>query len=335
MTAATLGTLLTAAAAAVAAGIAGRRLAASRPVLGFALRRLALVVPTVIVVHAAAFALMRATPGGPFDTDPRMDPVVRAELAARYRLDRPLFESWLESLAGALRFDFGPSMAWRDADATDILLSGLPVSAALGALALLFAIVLGVPAGIVAALRRGSWIDPVVRVVSSLGLAIPNFLVATALIAAFSFGLGWFPPAGFGTWKHAVLPALALSLPVAAALARLVRTGLLVELPKDHVRTARAKGLGPARVLFVHALPGALGPTVAYLGPAAATVLTGSLVIESMAAIPGMGTHFVSAAMNRDYPLALGAVIIYTVLVSLFNLLADAAHAALDPRIKP
>lgn len=335
MTGATLATLWVAAGVAIAAAYAGRRLATRRPVTAFALRRFALVVPTVVVVHAAAFTLMRATPGGPFDADPRMDPVVRAELAARYRLDRPLFESWLDSLAGALRFDFGPSMAWRDADATDILLSGLPVSAALGTLALLLAILLGVPAGILAALRRGTAIDPLIRTVSSLGLAVPNFLVATALVAVFSFGLGWLPPAGFGTWKHALLPAFALSLPVAAALARLVRTGLLVELPKDHVRTARAKGLSPARVLFIHALPGALGPTVAYLGPAAATVLTGSLVIESMAAVPGMGTHFVSAAMNRDYPLALGAVIIYTVLVSLFNLLADAAHAALDPRIKP
>ncbi len=327
-------TLLITSLVVVALSRTGSRLKHSRPLTAFLARRLAATFITVIVVHACAFALMRAVPGGPFDTDPRMDPIVRANLVARYGLDRPWIESWLSSLGGVFRADFGPSMAWRDNSATEILGAGFPVSAALGALALFFAIVIGVPSGIVAATQRGKWIDPVIRSVSSVGLAVPNFLVATVLISVFGFGLRWLPVAGFGTWRHAILPAFALSLPVAAALARLVRTGLLIELPKDHVRTARAKGLSPLRVLWVHALPGALGPAVAYIGPAAATILTGSLVIESMAAIPGMGTHFVSAAMNRDYPLALGAVVIYTTLVSLFNVFADLAHARLDPRIR-
>jgi oligopeptide transport system permease protein len=314
--------------------LASRALRDRAPRAAFLLRRSAWVVITLVIVFTATFALMRAVPGGPFDAEVAADPEIRAALLRQYGLDRPLPALWADTLGQVLRGDLGPSLKMRDFSVNEILAQGLPRSALLGTLALLLAILAGVPAGVIAAARRGAT-DRAVMAVAVLGLALPNFVVAALLLVPFSFRLGWLPPAGSGSPRHLVLPALALAAPVAAAIARLVRAGMIDQLGRDHVRTARAKGLSPARVLFVHALPPALLPVVAYLAPAAAAVLTGSLVIEAMFAIPGMGSHFVQAALSRDYPLAMGAVLLYTLIVSGLNVAVDAAMTVLDPRVKP
>jgi oligopeptide transport system permease protein len=304
------------------------------PRAAFLLRRSAWVVITLVIVFTATFALMRIVPGGPFDAEVATDPEIRLNLLRQYGLDRPPVLLWADTLAQVLRGDLGPSLKMRDYTVNEILAQGLPRSALLGLLALVLALVTGVPAGVIAAARRGG-VDRAVMAVAVLGLALPNFVVAALLLILFSFELGWLPPAGSGSWRHLVLPAVALAAPVAAAIARLVRAGMIDQLARDFVRTARAKGLSPARVLFVHALPPALLPVVAYLAPAAAAVLTGSLVIEAIFAIPGMGSHFVQAALARDYPLAMGAVLVYTLIVSALNVLVDGLLTVLDPRVKP
>jgi oligopeptide transport system permease protein len=305
------------------------------PRTSFLLRRSAWVVVTVVLVFTATFVLMRLVPGGPFDAEVAADPEIREKLVRQYGLDRPPLALWADTLGQVLRGDLGPSLKMRDYSVNEILAQGLPASALLGTLALLLALLAGVPAGVLAAARHRRVADRAVMAAATVGLALPNFVIAALLLIPFSFRLGWLPPAGFGAPRHLVLPAIALAAPTAAAIARLVRSGMIDQLSRDSIRTARAKGLSPGRVLFVHALPPALLPVVAYLAPAAAAVLTGSLVIEAIFAIPGMGSHFVSAALGRDYPLAMGAVLAYTVLVSVLNVLVDALLSVLDPRIRP
>jgi oligopeptide transport system permease protein len=304
------------------------------PRLAFLMRRSAWVVVTVVLVFTVTFVLMRMVPGGPFDAEVASDPEIRERLIRQYGLDRAPLALWADTLGQILRGDLGPSLKMRDFSVNEILAQGLPSSALLGALALLLALVVGIPAGVIAAARHGGAADRAVMAVAVIGLALPNFVVAALLLIPFSFQLGWLPAAGWGSPRHLVLPAIALAAPTAAAIARLVRAGMIDQLSRDFVRTARAKGLSPARVVFVHALPPALLPVVAYLAPAAAAVLTGSLVIEAIFAIPGMGSHFVQAALSRDYPLAMGAVLLYTVVVSVLNVVVDALLTVLDPRVK-
>jgi oligopeptide transport system permease protein len=304
------------------------------PRLSFLLRRAAWVVITLALVFTATFALMRIVPGGPFDSEVAHAPEIRERLIRQYGLDRPALALWADTLGQVLRGDLGPSLKMRDFSVNEILAQGLPGSALLGALALALALLAGIPAGVIAAARKGGVADRAVMAVATLGLALPGFVVAALLLVPFAFGLGWLPAAGWGSPRHLVLPAVALAAPTAAAIARLVRAGMIDQLSRDYVRTARAKGLSPTRVLFVHALPPALLPVVAYLAPAAAAVLTGSLVIEAIFAIPGVGSHFVQAALNRDYPLAMGAVLLYTLVVSVLNVAVDAVMTVLDPRVR-
>jgi ABC-type dipeptide/oligopeptide/nickel transport system permease component len=303
------------------------------PFLSFLMRRSAWVVVTLVLVFTVTFALMRTVPGGPFDSEVASDPQIKENLIRQYGLDRAPLVQWADTLGQVLRGDLGPSLKMRDFSVNEVLGQGLPRSALLGLVALLLALLAGIPAGVLAAARRGT-ADRAIMAVAVLGLALPNFILAALLLIPFSFGLGWLPAAGSGSARHLVLPAVALAAPIAATIARLVRTGMIDQLSRDFVRTARAKGLSPARVLFVHALPPALLPVVAYLAPAAAAVLTGSLVIEAIFAIPGMGSHFVQAALSRDYPLAMGAVLLYTLIVSTLNVAVDGLLTVLDPRVK-
>jgi oligopeptide transport system permease protein len=318
----------------IALFVAASALRVRAPRLSFFLRRAAWVVVTIVLVFTVTFVLMRIVPGGPFDAEVTADPEIRERLIRQYGLDRPPLALWADTLGQVLRGDLGPSLKMRDFSVNEILAQGLPASALLGALALVLALLAGIPAGVIAAARQGGTADRAVMAVAVLGLALPNFVVAALLLIPFAFELGWLPAAGWGSPRHLVLPAVALAAPTAAAIARLVRAGMIDQLSRDFVRTARAKGLTPARVLFIHALPPALLPVVAYLAPAAAAILTGSLVIEAIFAIPGMGSHFVQAALSRDYPLAMGAVLIYTLLVSVLNVLVDALLTVLDPRVK-
>lgn len=298
------------------------------------LRRLGALAVTLVAVHAAAFLLLRAARGGPFDEARSFPPAVEAALRARYHLDEPLLQQWLRSLAGALRGDFGPSLRYRDVQVGTILADALPVSLTLGVGALAVALLLGVPAGLAAAWNRRRRVDGLVLTASTLALSVPNFVLAGLAIAVFSFGLGWFPPAAGVGWRAWVLPCVCLGLPTAAQLARLTRNAALEVLDGEGPRAARARGLRGAVVRRRHVLRPALAPLLAFLGPTSAALLTGSLVIEQVFALPGLGAHFVQAALNRDYTLALGITVSYTALLGLLTLLADWAMSRVDPRVE-
>lgn len=311
-----------------------RRLRVS--VLGYIARRLMVAVPTLAIIVALSFALMRAAPGGPFDEEQALPPEVRANLEAAYGLDQPAHVQFGRYLAGLLRGDFGPSFKFRDFTVTELIAGGLPVSLAVGAAALALALALGVPMGLAAALERGRFLDRCVMALAVAGISVPVFVIAPLLALAFGIWLGWLPVAGWepGRPSDMVLPVATLALPVVAYVARLTRGSLLEVLQAPWIRAARARGLPVRAILLRHALPAALLPVVSYLGPAAAAVLAGSLVVETLFGLPGMGRHLVQGALNRDYTLVMGMVIVYAALMIALNLLADLACAWLDPRIR-
>ena len=301
----------------------------------YLLRRTAWLFLTLWVVITLSFFLTRAVKGGPFDGERKLPPEIERNLRARYHLDRPLVRQYLDYLeAVAFHLDFGPSMKLRDYSVNRVIRETLPRSAALGVLALLFALLTGVTAGVLAAWKRGSPVDGALMTAAALGIAVPNFVLASLLILLFSFVWPLFPAAGWGSILHLALPALALGSPFAANIARLTRAGMLEVLSEEYILAARAKGLPERRILARHALRGAFLPVLSYLGPAAAGVLTGSLVIERIFAIPGMGDLFVDAALNRDHNLTMGIIVLYTALVYLFNFLVDVAYTLIDPRIR-
>jgi oligopeptide transport system permease protein len=318
----------------------------------FLLRRLLWLALTVWLVVSAAFLVMRATPGGPFSSERALSAEVERSMAARYHLDWPLWRQYLhyvgpfnldergllgtreDLFGGALAGDFGPSFAHRDLWVNDILAQSLPISLVLGALALWIAVVLGLGLGVLSAVRPDGILDHLARICATLGTALPNFVIAGFLILVFAIHLPLFPVAGWGTLRHLVLPSTALALPFAANIARLTRAGMLEALERPHIQTAIAKGLRPAAIVLRHALREALLPVISYLGPAAAGVLSGSLVIEKIFFIPGTGSHFVNSALNRDYTLAMGVTVLYTVLVFVLNTLVDLAYGLLDPRVE-
>ena len=319
----------------------------------FLFKRFLWFVLTLLVVITVSFFLMRGVRGGPFSNERTLHPVIEANLKARYHLDWPQWKQFLHYVGpfnldesglfggdrtrifgGVIAGDFGPSFRYRDFTVNQIIAESLPISVMLGCLALAWAIFLGVTAGLVSALRRGSGLDLAMRLLATLGIALPNFVIAGFLIIPFAFRWELFPAAGWGTIQHMVLPGFALGAPFAAYIARLTRTGMLEILSQDFIRTAFAKGLPGRIVLLRHAIKGGLLPVISYLGPATAGILTGSLVIERIFAIPGTGSHFVNSATNRDYTLAMGVTILYTVLVYGLNTIVDLAYTLLDPRIQ-
>lgn len=301
--------------------------------LSYALRRLAVAVPTLLVIITLSFALERLAPGGPFDQEQTLTPAVRANLDRLYGLDRPLPVQYGRYLAALARGDFGPSLSQRDFTVSELIGQGLPLSVTLGLAAVLLAILAGIPAGVLAALARGRAPDRVLTGLAALGIALPSFVTGPALALLFGVYLHWLPVAGWerGAPRYLVLPVVTLAVPVAAYLARLTRASLLEVLRTNYVRSARARGLGGARVLWRHALRPALLPAVSYLGPAVAFVVTGSLVIETVFALPGSGRYLVQGAIDRDYPLVLGMVIVYAAFTLTLNLLADLLYGWLDP----
>ena len=299
------------------------------------LRRLLQSLPTLFLVVAASFFLIRLAPGGPFDLERPLPPAAMENLRRVYGLDEPLPVQFLRYLGSLARGDFGPSFTFRDLTVADLFARGLPVSATLGGLALVLALGLGLSLGSLAALRRGSPADRLVGALASLGLAVPNFVVAPLLQIAFGLGLAWLPVGGWGGGnpKNLVLPVITLALPHAAGIARLTRAALAEALVLPHIRTQRAMGLSRFRILR-HALRGALLPVVATLGPLAAGLMTGSVVVETIFGLPGIGRYFVDGALNRDYTLVMGTVVLVAVLVIAFNLIADLCAALLDPRVR-
>lgn len=305
--------------------------------LAYVLKRLLGALPTLAVIVVVAFLLVRLAPGGPFDEEQAIPPEIRANLERAYGLDQPLHVQLGRYVAGLARGDFGPSFKFKDFTVTELIAAGLPVSLQLGALAMLAAIGVGLPLGVLAALRHNRALDHLVMAWAVVGIAVPVFVVAPLAALVFGVHLGWLPVAGWspGEWRDMVLPVAALALPVTAYVARLTRGSLLEVLGAPFVRAARARGIGPARVVWRHALPAGLIPVVSYLGPAAAAVLTGSLVVEVLFGLPGLGRYLVQGALNRDYTLVLGMVVVYATVMILMNLLVDVAYAWLDPRVRP
>ncbi|MBK5264040.1 MAG: ABC transporter permease subunit [Alphaproteobacteria bacterium] len=300
------------------------------------LRRLLTAVPTLLCVILASFILMRLAPGGPFDGERALDPLTRAALQSAYGLDRPIHEQAALYIGHLLTGDFGPSLVYRDFTVTQLVAQGLPISLTLGALALILALVGGVALGLYAAVRAGGWMDEAMMLAATLLTALPTFVTGPLLALVFGLWAGWLPVSGLGDGdtSHLVLPVIALALPVMGAIAKLMRASLATILTQDHIRTARARGIAPAIILIRHAMRPALIPVASYLGPAAAGLLTGAVVVETVFALPGLGRYFVQGALNRDYPLVLGVVTLYAGLIILFNLIADLIYGWLDPRMR-
>ena len=304
--------------------------------LRYTLRRLLGAVPTLLILIALAFFMIRVAPGGPFDSEKILLPEIEANLRAAYHLDEPLYQQFFRYLGGLMQGDFGPSFQYQDYSVTELIMAGFPVSLRLGGSAMLLALVIGVFAGSVAALRQNTRTDYALMSVSMTGISIPNFVLAPLLILVFAVYLGWLPAGGLGDGSvlNLILPIISLALPQVAYISRLTRGSMIEVLRSNFIRTARAQGLPARKILIRHALKPALLPVVSYLGPATAAVITGSVVIEQIFSIPGLGRFFVQGALNRDYTLVMGVVVFYGTLIVLFNLLVDLAYAWLDPRVK-
>ena len=299
----------------------------------YLLKRLAFALVTLWAVVTVTFFLARMAPGGPFDGEQRMPPQVEANLRAAYHLDEPITAQYLRYLAMLAKGDLGPSFRQKDFSVNELVAKGLPVSLTIGGFALLLALALGISAGTWAALKRDGRRDRIAVGLATLALAFPPIVVAPTLVLIFAVWLGWLPAGGIGGVWHFVLPVVALSLPYAAAFTRLMRGSVAEVMARPHMLTARAKGLPPLRAVMRHALPSALLPVVSFAGPAAAALLAGSMVVEEVFSLPGLGRYFVQGALNRDYTLVTGTVIVYAALVLASNLLADLVLARLDPRI--
>ena len=304
--------------------------------LRYALRRIAGVFPTLFIIITLSFFVIRIAPGGPFDEEQALPPEIKANLEAAYGLDRPLIEQYGRYLSGLVRGDFGPSFKFKDFSVTELIAQGLPVSLMLGLSAVLLALLIGIPLGTLAALRQNSPTDYGIMSVAVLGIALPGFVTGPLFALVFGLHLRWFPVAGYedGAFEFLVLPVITLALPVIAYIARLTRGSLLEVLRMHFVRTARAKGLPERQVILRHALRPALLPVVSYLGPATAFVITGSLVVETVFGLPGSGRYLVQGAINRDYTLVMGMIVVYGSLTLTLNLIADLLYGWLDPRVR-
>ncbi len=303
--------------------------------LSFILRRFISAVPTLFLIVTISFFLIRVAPGGPFDLEQPLEAKVMENLRRIYKLDRPLIEQYGLYLAALLRGDFGPSFYFRDFTIGELFAQGLPVSMTLGSLALTLAVLVGGTLGTVAAFRQNSWADHLVTGFGTMGLTVPNFVVAPVLQIVFGLTLAWFPVGGWnnGAVRAIVLPVIVLALPQIAVVARMIRASMIEALRSNHVRTLRSLGL-PTSVIVRHALRAASLPVVSYLGPAAAALLTGSVVVETIFALPGVGRYFVEGALNRDYTLVMGTVVMVAVFIMAFNLMVDILYALIDPRVR-
>ena len=303
--------------------------------LRYALLRLLGAIPTLLLVIVLAFLMVHAAPGGPFDDERILPPEIEKNIAAAYNLDQPLPQQFVSYLSGLLQGDLGPSYRYRDRTVSELIGSAFPLSLKLGAMAMLLATVVGVGAGTFAALRKDSAVDRIVMTLAMTGISIPVFVIAPVLVLFLAVQLQWLPAGwtGNGVSRY-LLPVISLALPQIAYIARLTRASMIEVLESDFVRTARAQGLGTATVVRLHALKPAMLPVLSYMGPAIAAILTGSVVVEEIFGIPGLGQHFVRGALNRDYTLVLGIVIFYATLVVLLNLVVDLLYGAIDPRIR-
>lgn len=300
----------------------------------YILQRVFTFVPVLFVIATLVFFMARLAPGGPFDRERSVPPEALAAINAYYNLDAPLFEQYIDYMKGLIQGDLGPSFKKPSRTVNEWILMRFPVSLELGIYALGVALLIGVVAGLIASLRPNSWADYVPMSMAMIGICVPTFVLGPLLVLVFGLWLGWFPVYGWEDPLDKVLPSLTLGASYAAYIARLTRGGMLEVLAQDFIRTARAKGLSEGAVVLKHGLRGGIQPVISFVGPAAANMLSGSFVIETIFQIPGLGREFVQAAFNRDYTMILGSVLFYAVLILIFNLLVDIAIALLDPRLR-
>jgi oligopeptide transport system permease protein len=297
-------------------------------------RRLLHAIPTLWLIATLTFLLLHLAPGGPFDDEKPVPPEVKAQIEAHYGLDLPLHQQYIRFLGNLLQGDLGPSYKYAGWNVDEIIGQSFPVSLELGGLALLLALSLGIPIGMIAALHHGKPSETALMGFAMIGICLPTFVLGPLLLMLFSSGLGWFNPLGWSVPSDRILPALTLGLFYGAYIARLTRSGMLDTMHHDYIRTARAKGLKESLVVLRHGLRSALYPVVAYLGPAVAGLISGSFIVETIFFIPGLGTFFVNSAFNRDYTLVMGTVLFYAVLIILFNLLVDLIQMWMNPRTR-
>lgn len=307
--------------------------------LSYLARRLLVAIPTILVIITVAFFMMRAAPGGPFDLERPMPEEIRQNVMAAYGMDQPVWKQYVDYMAGIARFDLGPSLKFRDKTVADIIAEGFPVSAVIGALSISLAVFIGTIMGSIAALRQNTTADYTVVGISTIGIVIPPFVMGPILALLIGLHWGLLPTGGLDprygmTFDRLVLPVVTLALPQIAIISRLMRASMIEVLRSNYVRTAKAKGLPAVSVIVRHALRSAILPLVSYLGPAAAALLTGSIVIEQVFQLPGIGRQFVQAALQRDYTVVMGVVILYASLIIVLNLIADLLYAALNPKVK-
>lgn len=303
----------------------------------YIIRRLLGLIPTLLIIITISFFIIRVAPGGPFARERNIPAQILANIMKKYHMDEPLWKQYLRYMYDAVRGDLGPSFRMKDFDVTTLVIRSLPNSMVLGLMSLSLALALGISTGIVSATRQNTVADYASMAVAIVGVSIPLFVIGPLLIFVFALRLKWFPTSGWfmsgGSWKTIVMPVITLSLPYFAYLARLSRASILEVLRSDYVRTARAKGLGESLIMRRHILRGAMLPVVSYLGPAFAGIITGTVVVETIFRVPGLGLFFIQSALNRDYTLIMGTVIVYSVVLLIMNFLVDIAYGIMDPRI--
>jgi oligopeptide transport system permease protein len=304
--------------------------------LTYAVRRVMAAVPVILIAITLSFFIMRLAPGGPFDSERALPPEVLANVRAHYHLDLPILQQYWLYLVGLVHGDLGPSMAFYDFNVTQLMLIGLPFTLTLGFTAFVLATAVGIVAGILAALYHNKWPDTVLVLAVMLGVIVPNFLMGALLQLFVGVYLRWLPAGGWvnGSPAHIVLPVIVLAWPHAARISRLMRGSMIEVLGSNYIRTARSKGIGERLVLARHALKPALLPVVSYLGPGLSLLLTGSLVVEQIFGLPGIGKYFITAALDRDYGLVLGTTILYMIVILGLNLIVDLVYAWLDPKVR-
>ena len=302
--------------------------------LAFIFKRLLSLIPVILVVSLATFMLMHAVPGGPFDREKALPQAVIDNLNAKYHLDDPLWKQYVDYMYGFVRFDLGPSIAYRSRTVNDILAQQWPATAILGLASFAIAVLGGIPLGLIGAIKQNTLYDFTAMGVSMFGLSIPNMALGPLLMWIFALNLGWFPVATWGTPLHVVLPAITLGTAYMASFARLTRAAMLQVIREDYIQTARAKGLRNTVVMMKHALRNALIPVTTMAGPAFAGIMTGSMIVERIFAIPGIGKYYVTSVTNRDYPVIMATTLIFALVVVLMNAVVDVSYALLDPRIR-
>ena len=304
--------------------------------LRYTLLRVLGAIPTLLLVIVLAFMMVHAAPGGPFDGERVLPPEIEANIAKKYHLDEPLHRQFLRYLGGVVQGDLGPSYSYRDHTVSELIGGALPLSLQLGAMAMVLSLIVGVTVGTAAALRKNTVLDRTAMALAMTGISIPVFVVAPVLVLVLAVYLQWLPAGWSGNAGGArfLLPVISLALPQIAYIARLTRASMIDVLASDFIRTARAQGLGTIAIVRYHALKPAMLPVLSYMGPAVAAILTGSVVVEEIFGIPGLGQLFVRGALNRDYTLVLGIVIFYATLIILLNLLVDILYAVIDPRVR-